>query len=522
MRFISASVLYALLVVVTAVEAKTENEDDGTFFPAISLNPDLTLQVDGRESPLYVQNDGFIRFHLDIPDLGEQFFSRHHLQINVPYFSRGFRKNHYIEVSGNGSIPVSIPSEEPAGTPIYLYNGERRLIKSTAERVITPIAQFFIVYEMLNIVGKYDGVPFYTPSIDFKHGGFLEGVQGYALLDSSLRFARDVTEHLEVYYQMNPGGSSMTVVLLFATGAVILNEIPIDLEHFDALAMQKSFIYSAMAGKILDVSDEWVITPKISENLFHSHGSVRNFKSKLASQMVRGPVLAGGLSALDFFEKDEEKAMLPANWLITKKLMIKSASETRLLNEMCSNTIEGAHGWLADWGLNGATLAITGIGGSPDSLHEVFANEFQLQLGSRTHQQIKEFRDKQIKPLMENGPELYLIANQVFFDFMIGGLIYLTASEMDVRMGGTGMVSRRLGRGAGLSYTLRTLGGGAIEYLGSSVSDFVYDYVVKDSPMLAPLFRKDYLVEIDHGITPPEPGTEQPGPRQPHASHDEL
>ena len=530
MKFISILVSCFLLSGVITVKAETAIEHNGANSPVVSLSSKLSLQFDQGE-PLHVQSDGFIHFQLDIPDLGDEFFSRHHLQLNVPYFSNGYRKNHYIEVSRNGTIPVSIPSEEPVGTPVYLYDGVHKPLKSSAERLITPIVQFLVVYEMLHVIGRYDGIYPYRPVIDFKNGNFLEGIQGYALLDSSLRFSRDASEYLEVYFQLNPDSSGMTVLILFATGAIILNRVPMDSARFDAMAMQKSFINSGLAGKIVDVSDDMIITPEFSEAFFPSKGSVRSFRSRLASQAVRGPVLAYGLSQVGRLPKLSLSAasllrvreLTPANWLLTKKLMIKAASETRQFNEMVGQSIGGIADRFIEWGLNGAIVAVAGIDGPPGSLSQTFKDEFQQQLGSHGHKQIKELKDQGMKHILKKSHPLHETANQVLIDFSIGGLLMLTimSAQAEFKIAGSSLLSSRIGKGVGLSFMLRTLGNCVIEPAIACANHYVYDYVAQQVPSMAPFFRRDYLVEIDHGITPQRPDL-QGFPPRPDFIHDEL
>lgn len=546
MRLFFISLWSALLFLAPVIKATAEITDVGAYSPVISLGTDLTLQVSQSPPHLAVQSDGYIHFQLEVPELGDDYFSRHHLQINFPYFANGYRKNHYIEVSKSGLVPVSIPSEEPVGTPIYLYNGDRRFVKSTAEWLVTPIIQYFMVQEMLNQIGRFGDVSPYGPSIDFKNGGFLEGAQGYLLLDSSLRLARDTAEHLEVYYQLDPGASTATVVVIFAAGAFVLNDVPIDATRYTALAMQKSSIYSVIAGKMVEGTDELLITPKLSERLFPSHGSVRNFRSRLTSQMVRGPILSAGLSTLDLLDEGDELPALhkervsdnsiakpvsdmrqsqfvsPAKWLITKKLMIKSASETRQLNEMLGQGIEGALNRIIEWGMNIATVKLTGIDGPSGSLKQTFTDEFQQQLGSHTLKQIKTVKDKRVmEPLMVNQPLIHLVVNQVLMNFAIGGLIYMMADSIDKEMGGNGMVSGRYGKGAGLAFATKTIGSCAIEWVTGCATELVYDNVAGISPWIASFFRRDYLVEFGHGLTP-EPESKQDSGWRSHAVHDEL
>ena len=528
MRFISAFVSYALLSAVIAAKAEAAVDNVGAYFPVVFLNMDLTLQRDQNESPLYVQDDGFIRFQLDVPVLGEEFFGHHHLYINLPYFSQGSRKNHYIEVRGNGSIPINIPSEEPAGTAIYLYDGIRKPLKSLAERVITPIAQFLVVYEMLNFVGMYENIHPYRSFIDFKNGAFLEGIQGYALLDSSLRFSQDAAEHLEVYYQMNPDTSDMTVLILFAAGAILLNDVPVDSARFDAVAMQKSFINSGLAGKIVDVSDDMLITPKFSEALFPSRSSVRSFRSKLSSQTIRGPVLSFGISKASQLPDLSISAAsslriiesTPAKWVLTKKLMIKATAETRQFNEMLGQSIDAVPDRIVEWTLNGATVAVAGVDGPAGSLKQTFNDEFQKQIGSHAHKQIKELKDKKMESVLIKSHPLFQTVSQILIDFSIGGMISLAFAEAEFKIGKGSLISGRIGKGIGQSVMLRTLGNSAIEPIMASANHFVYGYMSEWIPAIAPLFRRDYLVEIDHGITPERPDLKQ-SPSGSRA-HDEL
>ncbi|MCW7553087.1 hypothetical protein NX722_10665 [Endozoicomonas gorgoniicola] len=451
--------------------------------------------------------------------MGDEFFNRHRLQINVPYLVNGYRHNHYIEVRRAGRFFVEIPSEEPAGTPIYLHTGDRRFAKSKAEWLITPIVQFYLVHQMLNFIGNHGDLNNYQSSIDFKNGGFLQGVQGYIILDSSLRLARDTAEHLEVYYHHNPGGSSAKVFATFSAGAFLLEDVPIDAAHFTALAMQKSFIYSVVAGSFVDTLDENLWAPYFSESWFPSHGSVRNFKSKLASQFIRGPVLSAGLLQLDAV-KGGAVSVPPAKRLITHKLMIKSSSGIRQFNEMLGQSIGGVTGRAIEWiPLNGLTVALTGVDGPEGSLKQTFVSEFQQQLGSHSHKQIRGVKDSYL-----TGNSQYMtfqVLNQVFMDFLIGTVMYLAADAVDIKFRGSTMISRRFGKGIGLSYATKTLGSCVTEWVTGCATDFVHDYVTDLSPEVASYFRRDYVLEIHHGLSPKAESGAQSGSMS-HDVHDEL
>lgn len=529
-RGLLSSLLFLAVVAKAGVQdsaTKTRKEDEavGLLHPVIPLKGDLTLRL-SRENPhLEVDTKGYISFFLKIPALGEDFFNRHHLQINVPYFSNGYKKNHYIEVSQreldekDGLVLVKIPSEEPAGTPIYLHNGERRFTQSTAEWLARPIIQFLIARQMLKHVGSVGETPFHAPSIDFTNGAFLEGTMGYIILDSSLRFARDTREHLEVYYQMEPGASSMTVVAIFSAGAFLLSGVPIDPEHFTALSMQKSFVYSVTAGGMVDTADEHLLTPKIAEKWFPTHGSVRNFKSKLASQAIRGPIFSAGLSQLDFMIDGTLGSVSPAQRLLTHKLMIKSATEARQFNELVGQSVGGVPGRIAELGMNGATVTFTGVDGPSGSLKQTFVGEFHQQLGSHAHKQVREVKNSVFSG--ETLTHLGQVISQVGMDFLIGGLMYSAAHEIDLKVGGSGMVSNRIGKGIGLSYATKTLGSCVVEWVTGCATELAHNFLAKSYPNAASYFRRDYLVEINHGLVP-EPEPKQALGSRSHAFHDEL
>ena len=523
MRLASFLILFFLSLAARAGGNTTEVAGEmGFYYPIINL--DSSLKIKSHDHTV-VQEDGLIHVRVQLPELGERFFKRHHLHLNIPYFSNGYRHNYFVEISKpeDNLITLSIPSEQPVGTPVYFYDGVRKRVKTTFERVVTPIVQFLIVSKVLGWVGHAPDGTSSRPYIDFKNGGFFEGIEGYALLDSSVRAGSDLSEHLEIYYQMDPAGSSATVVVLFASGAFLMRNVPMNPAKFDALGMQNSFSYSVMAGGIINTVDQRVITPKFSEYYFPSNGSVRNFRSKLFSQAVRGPGLSLALGSLD--KISPVKGVSPAQFLTVKKLMMKAAAAQQDFNKMVGQGLGGTEGQAAlEWGMNIATLGISGVDGPPGSLKQMFIDQFEQKLGVRSSQQLSDGIDKMfMNSVMKDQPDWVQGIKVTIQDLLVGGLLAFTSAQSEIAFKERAMLSSRYGKGIGMLYAFKDFGSCIIEPAGACSADYMYDYVAKWLPFLEPYFRKDYMVEIDHGISKTRPDEEGAKPSQPaHWIHDEL
>ena len=107
-------------------------------------------------------------------------------------------------------------------------------------------------------------------------------------------------------------------------------------------------------------------------------------------------------------------------------------------------------------------------------------------------------------------------------DFAMGAVFYMMADTIDREMEGSGMVSGRYSKGLGLAFATKTIGDCVIEWVTGCATEFAHDQIAGISSEMAAFFRRDYLVEIGHGLTPePEPKPDS-GLRSHHTVHDEL
>ena len=466
-----------------------------------------TLHLDMNFKPVSnaafpVDDDGYVRFNVSVPDKGEAFFSRQNVIFKLPYKTNGKLQNYIVNANKPGLYPVSIPSDKPPGSFEHFWWNKMVPLRSIAERVLTPIIQFMIVRQwIISSQGKY--------LLDFQDGNFLHGIQGYALLDSSLRSGRDANEYLEIYYEVSPLQSHTTVLLLFGTGALLLKNVNIDYHSFDAWAAQHSYMYSGGTAQLVEVADKAIFTP-LGEWLYPSGGLERRTKSRLFSQFLRG---AGFYFVLDAFEQrtlDKVSGKPRYKYPFSvRKIMSKSVSEVQQLNEMIGSTLKNnSSPLLTEWILHGSLLALHGLDGSANSLEKVFIAEMERKLGGRAHNLIarrsydqvmgeKQVTRSQSTPVthLQPGSHWKDMSFRIFQDFVVGASLY----KISTALSDNDLLTGRIGIGIGSSFMLKALGTCLIEPASAYFSDTMYDCLNNNFPALKHLFQRDLLVEIHHG-----------------------
>ena len=470
----------------------------------------LGIQANGQlhgDTTFQPDIDGKLRFTLNVPEFEDHPFSRSALNINVPYRLNGRIKNHYLRVTSPGPVDIEIPLSEEVEA-VTLLPSKIFPVRSIFEMTVTPILQYLLVAQWeLFTQGALN---------NFAGGSLHEAMQGYALLDNSLRAAKDSSDYLEIYRGFDASQSHITVAIGLSGVLLLLGNDGIDTSHYTANMAQINFMYSALTGKLVDAADQNLITP-LMDALYPANGSVRSDLSVLGSQVFRGPILSTGLLRGQSLTQDKPLYM-------ASKLAIKSASETRMLNEMLGKKYDLLPGRMEEWGGNIAIAYLFGKDVPKGTIEQTLSNEFQQQMASHLHTQtvhnIHDFSHSLPSLIAEPWPALGIIIQNVIFDVIAGEVILKITMNLEPYLGGDGAVSRRIGKGMGCSIMLRSVGNGVIVPIMAAVADDLYTVFDTLYPNLSikKLFQRDRVMTIHHTVLGEEQSSEEQSSGQPWRS----
>ena len=426
-----------------------------------------------------VAEDGYIRFMLKVvDDLDSDFFLHQQLHVNLPYRKNGRLRNQMMSFSDEKIVEVELPLQGMEGQLIELVKQRDKPLESVFTRVTIPLIQYGAVSQFSYLTsGLFD---------DFRQGSYMEALQWYVMLDSSLRVGRDITEYLEVYLYIDPVTGHYISAILIGSVLVFADHSDFDFSSHMPLASTRSGMYSALVGQYFEITDKEVITPYVSETMFPSQGTTQSFGGRLTSLLARGPISVVIL-----------KRASDSPSLLIRKLLIKSVSELRGLS---AHIAQKTNHRGIEWFLNGVLAFCAGADASPQSMEQTYRDELQQQLGSHGHTQLVTEIHGQLSPGSGSHGVSYANTPWIGLDFLVGWMIYRSFNMLGVGLGSSGVVAQRVGKGVGVSMMLRSISPQLVEPVISQVSNIIYQQISDDMVWSKSLFRKDRLIEIGHRI----------------------
>ncbi len=461
------------------------NSSFGSLVPTIKLNSQGEISTD---SGLRVDPDGVARFQLDVPELDEMSaFPFKNLYVNIPGFQNGRQQNHYIKITTAGLHDIALPLPEYQGQVLFFDNNFNiKPLKSSFERLATPVAEFIIVLMFSQLTGGSFN--------DFKNGGYHAGIQAYAMLDSNVRMLNDFSEYLEVYHEYSPAEGNVLLMLLYGGLCFLIYKKPLDFSELTVDKAEVGFLFSGLSSATANSFDSVIAIP-VAEYIYDSEGSERSPVSQLISQILKVQFLKPDF--LNLFKT----STCPVHDFFLNKLAMKGATEQRMLFEMAGKTFGVLPVRIEEWG--GSLLYAISLGaeGESGSLQLTYLDEYQKQLAYHSFYQMTQMTHESYCDMYNHHPETSYaeMSLRVMGDYLVGltmTILFYGLATRDFQMINQG----RLAKGIAMGFMVRSFGPGMMAFLMRSVNDELLLASLDYAPGIQHWFYQDARIVLHHRL----------------------